>query len=611
MQARSRSIFDVFDSKKRYLVPLFQRQYVWSRQAQWEPLWEDIRSKACAKLDNQEVPPHFLGALVLDQIRTYGNAVPSHIIIDGQQRLTTFQIFLATFRNICRKLEAHRHAEELNRYIFNTGIMENEDIEQFKIWPTKMDQSQFRNVMLSRSTDDLLGQYSRGRPRMIEAYIFFSGVIHEFLRDENFTQDDMARIEALYQALRKDLEVVTIELEGNDDAQVIFETLNARGEPLLPSDLLRNYLFMRAAQNRENQDFLYEKYWEKFDHHFWKREEKQGRLKRPRIDLFMQHFLQVKRMREINIGRMFNEYKNWIKEDVPYKSVEGELIDLDKYASIYRTFLEPDVLNRDGLFAWRLRELDVTTVYPLLLYISAEGSLEDTEFMGIITDLESYLVRRLVCERTTKNYNKVFLQIMRDFQKRSVSRRSLQNILTSMTGDAVNWPNDHEFYEAWINKPAYERLKPKKVEMILRAIEDALHTDLMERVMIQSSLTVEHVMPKYWYEKWPLSDGTSAKERSKWHFDKTDENRLKLELVALRNALIDTFGNLTLLTRGLNSSVSNDVYSNKKPDIIKQSVLHLNTYFQDIDTWDEVAIRERGQTLFEVAKRIWPHPGNN
>lgn len=331
MQARSRSIFDIFDSKKRYLVPLFQRQYVWSREVQWEPLWEDIKSKACAKLDNQEVPPHFLGALVLDQVRTYGNAVPSHIIIDGQQRLTTFQIFLATLRNICRNLDDHRHAEELNRYILNTGIMENEQIEQFKVWPTKMDQSQFSNVIMSISTEDLLGKYTRSRPKMIEAYIFFSGSINEYLRDDQYTYDSMTKLEALYQALRTDLEVVTIELEGNDDAQVIFETLNARGEPLLPSDLLRNYLFMRAAQNEESQDFLYEKYWEQFDHHFWKKEEKQGRLKRPRIDLFMQHFLQVKRMHEINIGRMFQEYKNWVKEDTPYKNVEDELIDLDKY----------------------------------------------------------------------------------------------------------------------------------------------------------------------------------------------------------------------------------------------------------------------------------------
>jgi uncharacterized protein with ParB-like and HNH nuclease domain len=418
VQARSRSIFDVFDSKRRYLVPLFQRQYVWSREAQWEPLWEDIKSKACAKFENREVSPHFLGALVLDQIRTYGNAVPSHIIIDGQQRLTTFQIFLATFRTICKKLEDLRHAEELNRYIFNTGIMENEAEEQFKVWPTKMDQKQFSDVMLASSTDALFASYPSSRPRMIEAYLYFSASIHEYLRDDDYPQDNHAKIEALYQALRKDLEVVTIELEGNDDAQVIFETLNARGEPLLPSDLLRNYLFMRASQNNENQDLLYDNYWEKFDHHFWKREEKQGRLKRPRIDLFMQHFLQVKRGTEINIGRMFQEYKNWIKEAKPYETVEGELIDLDRYARIYKTFLEPDASNRLGLFVWRLRELDVSTVYPLLLYLLADANLEESELVGIVTDIESYLIRRLISEKDDKKLQQDFFTMLTSIAKR-------------------------------------------------------------------------------------------------------------------------------------------------------------------------------------------------
>ncbi len=610
MQARSRSIFDVFDSKKRYLVPLFQRQYVWSREVQWEPLWEDIKSKACAKLDNQEVPPHFLGALVLDQIRTYGNAVPSHIIIDGQQRLTTFQIFLATFRNICKKLDDIRHAEELNRYILNTGIMENEQIERFKVWPTKMDQQQFSDVILSISTEDLLSKHAT-RPRMIEAYIFFTGAINEYLRDENYPQDERNKIEALYQALRKDLEVVTIELEGNDDAQVIFETLNARGEPLLPSDLLRNYLFMKAAQNKENQDSLYEKYWEQFDHHFWKKEEKQGRLKRPRIDLFMQHFLQVKRSREINIGRMFQEYKNWIKEVDPYETVENELIDLDRYAGIYKKFLDPDTASKLGLFARRLRELDVSTIYPLLLYLVAETTLEESEFNGIITDLESYLIRRLICEKTTKNYNKIFLQILRDLQKSTINRQSLQKLLLDFSGDAVNWPDDTEFNQAWINKPVYEKVKPKKVELILKAIEDALYADKTERISIQSSLTIEHIMPEKWSDKWPLADGTSAKDWLKWLLDKNEENQKKLQLVTEKNALIQTLGNLTLLTRSLNSSISNDIYDVKRPEIIKQSALRLNTYFQDIAAWDENAIRQRGQRLFEMAKRVWPYPEKN
>src|SRR5436853_5571517 len=102
------------------------------------------------------------------------------------------------------------------------------------------------------------------------------------------------RISALFDTFRHDIQIVSIELEGHDDPQVIFETLNARGEPLLPSDLLRNYFFWRASREHAELQGLYDKYWSHFDSEFWKREEKQGRLTRPRVDLFFYNFLQVK-----------------------------------------------------------------------------------------------------------------------------------------------------------------------------------------------------------------------------------------------------------------------------------------------------------------------------
>lgn len=367
---------------------------------------------------------------------------------------------------------------------------------------------------------------------------------------------------------------------------------------------------MKAAQNRENQDYLYGKYWEQFDHHFWKKEEKQGRLKRPRIDLFMQHFLQVKRAKEVNIGRMFQEYKNWNKEESPYTTVENELIDLDKFAGIYRKFLSPDISNKLGVFAQKLREIDVSTTYPLLLYLIGEGNVEESEFDGIITDLESYLIRRLICGKTTKNYNKIFLQILRDYKKSIGNRLSLQASLLNLSGDAANWPDDKEYTKSWINDPVFKKLKSKKVELILRAIEDSLYTAKTERISIQSSLTIEHVMPEAWTEKWPLSDGTLVKD-SAWYtwWRDTDEEKQKIYRLAYeRENLIQTFGNLTLLTQSLNSSIKNGHYSIKRPEIIKQSALRMNTYFQNIEEWDETAIRKRGQDLCDIAKRIWPYP---
>ena len=150
MQSKPLSVYDLFDHKRRYVVPLFQRKYVWSHDDQWEPLWEDVRSKAAQRLEqpaDDNITPHFLGAMVLNQMQTFGNAVPSYTIIDGQQRLTTFQIFLAAFRDVARQHNAVSFAEEIERYVRNTGLMENEAIERFKVFPTKSDQPQFVDVM--------------------------------------------------------------------------------------------------------------------------------------------------------------------------------------------------------------------------------------------------------------------------------------------------------------------------------------------------------------------------------------------------------------------------------------------------------------------------------
>jgi uncharacterized protein with ParB-like and HNH nuclease domain len=133
MKPYSRSIFDLFDGKRRYEVPLFQRQYVWNLVDHWEPLWEDIERKFVQRLSGVNTTPHFLGAMVLDQRRVYGNAVPVQLVIDGQQRLTTFQIFLSAFRDVCAAENQYAYAEECVRYLVNTGIMENGEVEKFKI----------------------------------------------------------------------------------------------------------------------------------------------------------------------------------------------------------------------------------------------------------------------------------------------------------------------------------------------------------------------------------------------------------------------------------------------------------------------------------------------
>ena len=138
----------VFDSKQRLEVPLFQRQYVWDEDHQWLPLWEDIERKFTEALEAREnAPVHFLGAMVLDQKQTPTGHVVVRQVIDGQQRLTTLQIFLSAYRDFCRSQSCDELASECEKFLFNTGMMANPEVDRFKVWPTQLDRSQFADVV--------------------------------------------------------------------------------------------------------------------------------------------------------------------------------------------------------------------------------------------------------------------------------------------------------------------------------------------------------------------------------------------------------------------------------------------------------------------------------
>jgi hypothetical protein len=604
MKAHARSVFHLFDGKRRYLIPLFQRQYVWTQARQWEPLWEDIASVLERRRQQRTAQPHFMGAVVLDRIATFGNQVFAQLIIDGQQRLTTYQIILTALRDVASLHGAQSYAEEVQRYLLNTGIMERPEEEQFNVWPTRVDQVAFTTVITGGSLEAVTSHHLSRASNLVAAYQFFHDAISRLVSQEAAAGQAEKTVELLYQALRDDLEVVSIELEGDDDPQVIFETLNARGEPLLPSDLLRNFLFWRASRGGENREALYDRYWLPLDQHLWKKEMRVGRLKRPRIDVFLQHFLEAQEGQEINVARLFHEYRAWILESRPYPTVEEELRALTAHAEVFRRILEETPDQRPyGIFFWRIRELDVGTVYPLLLLIFTETGLDQPDIVGMLTDLESYLFRRLICGLTPKNYNKVFLQLVRELRRSGLGRQSLQQALLALRGDAGVWPNDKMFAEAWLRRNVYSEIKPAgRLLVVLRAIEDGLRTSAGEDILIRSTLTVEHVMPQAWEKTLPLSDGRMAPQ---WVDRLASDDYPE---AAERDRVLHTVGNLTLLTRPLNTAVSNAPYQEKRPAICAQSALALNRHFQGVETWGPAEINERGRRLLDVALRVWPYP---
>jgi hypothetical protein len=396
---------------------------------------------------------------------------------------------------------------------------------------------------------------------------------------------------------------VAIDLEKEDDAQVIFETLNARGEPLLPADLLRNFIFLRAARRNEPQEELYKEYWQRFDDPFWRVEVKQGRLLRPRSDLFMQHFLASRQTIDIPIKHLFVEYKFWIEKQRPFSSVEEELATLARQREDFRRIVEPrkgDPLHSLVTF---LDAFDVRTSYPLLLAL-LDAQIEEVQWKAISVTLESYLLRRSVCGLTTKNYNRVFLALTRNLRRDGITPENLAKQLAGQAGESAEWPSDEAFREAWRSKHAYQTLNNPKIVHILRRLNDTYLGSKMEAVSIEGPLTVEHILPQDWIEHWPLPGGDKGMTgEALWGADADDPRATETRT---RNAALQTFGNLTILSQALNSAASNSGWAEKKPELLRHSLLPINQELHDKDWWDESTIVKRSGMLFERALKLWP-----
>lgn len=624
MKATADPLLAIFDKKLRLEVPLFQRQYVWGEDKHWAPLWEDISRKFSEHLEGRtDGPVHFLGAMVFDQKQTPTTAVERRQVIDGQQRLTTLQIFLAVFRDFALEQGCTELAKECERFTANEGMMSDKEADQFKVWPTQLDRGQFKDVMKAGSRKALeklhperKKKYARKpepRPRMVEAYIYFDDRLYDFFIGHD---DDPAllnetpiatRLETCFGAMRTALQVVVVDLEKEDDAQVIFETLNARGEPLLPADLLRNFIFLRAARLGEPQEELYEKYWQKFDDDFWRQEVSQGRNYRPRSDLFLQHMLASRRATDIPIKHLFVEYKYWIDRSVPkpFNSVREELQALEEQGNDFRRMIDP--VEDDTLYDFYcfLADFEVSPVYPLLLALSRSG-LSDTAWLEIAQTIESYLLRRAVCGLTTKNYNRTFLNLVRQLQGKTGNPEVVRNYFTSLTGESVVWPSDTQFSEAWLNTDAYHSLSNAKLARIFLRLNQTYVSRKSEPIRIAGALTIEHLMPQNWVEHWPLPDGTQGLPWSE-----LAEMELSDPMAAAslhRRSMLQTIGNLTLITGSLNTAVSNGPWSEKRGGILRSSLLPLNQQLHDMATWDEEAILKRGKELLARCKKLWPGP---
>ena len=290
----------LFAAPVRYEIPPFQRPYVWTQEQQWGPLWEDVANTADEQLvDVGGIVPtkgpsaHFLGAIVLQQQNVPAPMLMTRLVVDGQQRLTTLQLLLDAVQEVFEQRGYDSASERLALLVLNQEAFRRDNPDHaFKVWPTMGDQEAFRYTMRNDLPSD---EYEDSV--IVQAHEFFKLQVDQWLGTTSEMAEQKAAV--LERVVTNLLELVVIDLDHSDDPHVIFETLNARGTPLLQSDLVRNMVLHEVSKvglavDQEEASRLWS-----FQDEWWRVQIQQGRLARPRIDVFLNYWVTMRKQDDV------------------------------------------------------------------------------------------------------------------------------------------------------------------------------------------------------------------------------------------------------------------------------------------------------------------------
>ena len=174
--------------------------------------------------------------------------------------------------------------------------------------------------------------------------------------------------------------------------------LNARGTPLEQSDLIKNFVLSREGGAEASG-------WGNLDDTWWRAEVRQGRLFRPRLDMLLNYWLAMRTSSEVSPSKVFDVFRSYVCNH-GVNSVMAEIMrDMMNYCE-FETAQGRD--PEEKLFYYRVGVMQVGVITPVLLQLlSAESGPRQRAFDA----LESFLVRRLVCLQTTKDYNRLTLEL--------------------------------------------------------------------------------------------------------------------------------------------------------------------------------------------------------
>ena len=558
--------------KIQFVIPVYQRNYDWLID-NCDQLFSDL-----VKLSRSNRRSHFFGSIVTSSADSSYN----RLVIDGQQRLTTISLLLLAgikaVKDGAIEISEASKLDEAYEVFLKAKFCNSE--RKIKLVPIENDRIAYDKIFNEEDSFEEDSKVTRN-------YRHFYDLLTRKPQALSFDQ--------LLDAIER-LQIISIELDSDDDAQLIFESLNSTGLALTEADKIRNYLLMSLTP--EEQQVCFKNYWQKIE---------QATENQP--TKFLRDYLTIQQQLQRPV-RQSNIYYEW-KKYMDGHDRKEELIEMLDYAHYYQQVTEAKLST--AKLSEKMRhicniETDVTNVFfiQFLKYASANNLSED-EIFKVIDLVENYLARRIVCNMPGNALTQVFCALHKDVLK-SIEEYSSANVeLDNSYSDILAYhimrrdgnyqlPRDMQFVESIKTRDAYHMLKPFQIFLFER-LENSVHGEYNDVAtdMKKKDATIEHIMPQTLNGDWKAMLGDNFEE--------------------IQDKYLHTFANLTLT--GINSELSNKPFEIKRDGKkigneiypgYKNSKYRLTKDVTLCDKWTEIELQNRCKDIVATFLRLYPLP---
>ena len=544
-------------SKKRFIIPVYQRNYDWKTE-NCKQLFDDL-----VKVIKNNRRSHFFGSVV--SVYEPSGRNTEFLVIDGQQRLTTVSLLFLAMYNLINNNVIASQDDSLGKQIYEDFLVDKYKPQdtRIKLKPVKNDRKAFGKLF------DSVDEHIR-ESNLTANYNYF----YDRIQKQEIT------IDQLFDAICS-LEIINITLNNEDNPQLIFESLNSTGLDLSEGDKIRNFILMGLPA--KEQDEYYEKYWNRIEE-----------CTKYDVSSFVRDYLSVKQLAIPSQKKIHISFKEYVEQT----SLEAEdlLKDLLAYAKRYKILLNGGAKNKAlDACIYRLNGLETTVTRPFFLEVMRiydENKLDISQVTDVFLITENYLFRRNICDLPTNSLNKIFLMLHREiirYDGTDVDYVEKFKYALLSKKEKARFPDDDEFATGFAERQVYHMNSKNKIYILERLENYGTSEDKdVYGHCDDGTYSIEHIMPQHLTPAWVKALGEDYEQ--------------------IHEIWLHRVANLTLTA--YNSKYSNSIFEEKKTmkNGFEDSGIRMNTYIAKKDKWTLSEIEERNQYLMSRALEIWEAP---